>query len=241
MSILFEEIDSQPSAIGDISLRRRRIPALGERDVYEVKLGDEFLMSSYFVDGEVALADLGLAATEGSSLDVVVGGLGLGYTAAAVLESPRVKELLVVDFLQPVIDWHQQGKVPLGQKLNADPRCRLVQGDFFGLSASESGFDPDQPQRLFDAILLDIDHSPRALLNDASKPFYSETGLRLLTNHLASGGVFGFWSNEPPDDAFTALLQQVFVSVEVHEIEFHNPFQNRMATNTVYVALRAEG
>jgi hypothetical protein len=76
MGLLFEEIDIQPSAIGEISLRRRRIPALGERDIYEVKLGEEFLMSSMFFDAEIALADLGLAAVEGTDLDVVVGDWG---------------------------------------------------------------------------------------------------------------------------------------------------------------------
>ncbi|MEP1704258.1 MAG: hypothetical protein ABJJ82_07845, partial [Marinobacter sp.] len=56
MGLLFEQIDSQPSSLGEITLRRRRIPALGDRDIYEVKLGEEFLMSSMFVDAEVALA-----------------------------------------------------------------------------------------------------------------------------------------------------------------------------------------
>ena len=59
MGLLFEEIDSQPSSIGQMSLRRRRIPALGDRDIYEVKLGEGFLMSSLFGDGEVAVAGRG--------------------------------------------------------------------------------------------------------------------------------------------------------------------------------------
>ena len=56
---MFEEIDSQESPIGEISLRRRRIPAFGERDIYEVKLGDEFLMSSMFYAAEEALSTPG--------------------------------------------------------------------------------------------------------------------------------------------------------------------------------------
>jgi len=68
-------------------------------------------------------------------LDVVVGGLGLGYTAVTALEYPQVRELLVVDTMQEVIDWHQQGLLPLGEKLTSDPRCRLVHGDFFAMSA----------------------------------------------------------------------------------------------------------
>ena len=75
--------------MGVLSLRRRRHPASGV-DIHEIKLGDEFLMSSAFIVAEIALARLGLAALERTDLDVVVGGLGLGYTALAVLENPRV-------------------------------------------------------------------------------------------------------------------------------------------------------
>ena len=86
MSVFFEELDFRPTAIGALSLRRRRSPASG-LDVYEIKLGDEFLMSSLFTAAEIELARLGLAALARRDLDVVVGGLGLGYTAQAVLET----------------------------------------------------------------------------------------------------------------------------------------------------------
>ena len=77
MSARFEEIDWSPTPIGDISLRRRFDPVTGS-DVYEVKLGDDFLMSSLFTVAEVEVARLALAALEGHGFDVVVGGLGLG-------------------------------------------------------------------------------------------------------------------------------------------------------------------
>ena len=86
MSIYFEELDYRPTPIGALSLRRRRELTLGI-DVIEIKLGDEYLMSSLFTESEIALARLGLDEVKGDRLDVVVGGLGLGYTAAAVLDS----------------------------------------------------------------------------------------------------------------------------------------------------------
>ena len=181
MSALFEELDYRPTPIGALSLRRRRELRLGV-DVFEIKLGDEFLMSSLFTASEIALARLGLAAFDGDNLSVVVGGLGLGYTAQAVLEHDTVGTLIVVEALEPVIDWHRQGLVPLGPALTGDPRCRLVVGDFFALAASDAGFDPDAPGRRFDAILVDIDHSPEALLDDRSAAFYSEAGLTRLSN-----------------------------------------------------------
>lgn len=240
MGLLFEEIDIQPSAIGEISLRRRRIPALGDRDIYEVKLGDEFLMSSMFFDAEIALADLGLAAVQGESLQVVVGGLGLGYTAVAALKDPRVSDLLIVDYLDTVIHWHQQEKVPLGKQLNADPRNRYVHGSFFDLAVAEgSGFDPQHPGRIFDAILLDIDHSPRALLHQSNASFYTVGNLSLMCRQLRSGGVFALWSQDPPDAEFMQVMQAVFSNSAAHVVPFFNPFQNGEATNTIYVGVTA--
>lgn len=244
MGLLFEQIDSQPSELGEITLRRRRIPALGDRDIYEVKLGDEFLMSSMFVDAEVALADLGLAAVatqaaqQDGRLSVVVGGLGLGYTAQAALKDARIGELLVVDALDTVIRWHQQEKVPLGKELNDDPRCRYVHGSFFDLAVSADGFDPVNPGRLLDAILLDIDHSPRALLNESNATFYNVESIGQMARHLCPGGVFAMWSNDPPDDDFMAVLRQVFGNAEAHVVSFFNPFQNRVSTNTVFVSVK---
>src|SRR3546814_10320639 len=77
--------------MGDISVRRRLEPTL-KIDIYEVILGDEHLMSSIFTVAEIALARLGLAEVSGDDLDVVVGGLGLGYTARAALEAERSEE-----------------------------------------------------------------------------------------------------------------------------------------------------
>mgnify|MGYP005861469607 CR=1 FL=1 len=240
MGLMFEQIDSQPSALGEITLRRRRIPALGDRDIFEVKLGDEFLMSSMFVDAEVALADFGLELAVGESLDVVVGGLGLGYTAQAALKHKRVNELLVVDALDTVIHWHQQEKVPLGKVLNADPRCRYVLGSFFDLAMSDTGFDSGSPGRRFDAILLDIDHSPRALLNESNASFYTTESLGKMARFLKNGGVFAMWSNDPPDEPFMDTLRELFTDVEARVVAFYNPFQNRESTNTVFLARKTE-
>ena len=84
MSLHFEELDYRPTPFGALSLRRRLEPKLGV-DVFEIKLGEDFLMSSLFTASEIALADLALAGHPGQALDVVVGGLGLGYTAHAAL------------------------------------------------------------------------------------------------------------------------------------------------------------
>jgi len=239
MGRLFEQIDEQDSPIGAIALRRRRIPALTEKDIYEVKLGDEFLMSSLFVRAEQALAELTLARLEREPLDLVVGGLGLGYTARAALKDERVGELLVVEYLEAVIHWHRRELVPNGAALNRDPRCRYLQGDFFAMATDpKTGLDPSQPARLFDAILLDIDHSPSDYLHQSNAHFYRQENLARLALQLKPGGCFSLWSNEPPYDAFVETLGQVFSRVEAEEVTFFNSLQNTQSSNSVYTALK---
>jgi spermidine synthase len=239
MSLYFAELDYRLTPIGALSLRRRRELSLGV-DVFEIKLGDEYLMSSLFTASEIALARLGLAELSRPGLDVVVGGLGLGYTAQAVLEHAAVKSLLVVEALDAVIDWHRTGLLPLGPVLTKDPRCRFVLGDLFALADSKEGFDPDEPARRFDAILVDIDHSPNLPLNSRNTAFYQPKGLKRLSFHLHPGGIFGLWSNELPDEAFTRRLSAVFAEARAERVTFHNPLQNREFTQTIYLARTAD-
>jgi spermidine synthase len=242
----FEELDYQKTEIGELILRKRTILSLDNLEVHEIILGDAYLMTSLFTEVEQALSRLGLAATEeafpgNSALDVVVGGLGLGYTARAALEHASVGSLIVVDYLAPVIEWHRKGLVPLGPGLCADPRCRFVHGDFFKLAVAGEGepsFDPESPQRRFHAVLLDIDHSPSNLLHERNGYFYSAEGLRRLADKLHPGGIFALWSDDPPDEGFMDSLKQVFDSCESHIVTFYNPLRESESASTVYVARR---
>lgn len=226
--------------MGELVLRRRTDPAAGT-EIYEVKLGEEFLMSSLFVVAEVEMARLALDGLPGPALDVVVGGLGLGYTARTVLENPAVASLTVVEALDVVIEWHRRGLIPEGEALAADPRCSLVHGDFFAMLRTPAGLDPAGTGRRFHAVVVDIDHSPRHLLHPGHADFYEPAGLRRLAGQLHPGGVFALWSNDPPDDAFTATLGQVFTQVRAEVVTFANPLQDRDATNTVYLATAPGG
>ena len=221
--------------MGVISLRRRIEPSVNV-DVYEVKLGDEFLMSSLFTVAEVALARLGLAQAVDADLDVVVGGLGLGYTAQAALNDPRINSLVVVEALAEVISWHQRALLPDTAELVSDPRVRLQRGDFFAMADSKVGFDPDAPGRRFHAVLLDIDHTPRHVLHPSHCAFYTPAGLGKLAGHLHPGGVFALWSDDPPDPDFEAVLAEVFNQSEASIVRFPNPLTGGYSTNTVYVA-----
>ena len=234
MSAHFEEIDRRLTPMGEISLRRRLEPTLLV-DVYEVKLDDEFLMSSLFTVAEVALARLALAELPGSDLDVVVGGLGLGYTARAVAEDSRVRGLYVIDALREVIEWHQHQLLPHASELTSDQRCHLVEGDFFAIIANGSEFGPHAPDRCH-AILLDIDHTPRHHLHPSHASFYTRQGLTLLADRLQPGGVFAMWSDSPPDIDFVTVIEQVFESCETHVVTFPNFYTDGESASTVYVA-----
>jgi spermidine synthase len=234
VSAHFEEIDRRLTPMGEISLRRRLEPTLLV-DVYEVKLDDEFLMSSLFTVAEVELARLALAELPGPDLDVVVGGLGLGYTARAVAEDPRVRSLHVIEALGEVIEWHQHQLLPLSTELTSDPRCHLVEGDFFAIIASGSGFGPHAPDRCH-AVLVDIDHTPRHHLHPSHAAFYTREGLTCLADRLQPGGVFAVWSDDPPDVDFITVIEEVFASCEAHVVTFPNFYTDGESASTVYVA-----
>jgi hypothetical protein len=245
MTVVFEELDYQETPLGVISLRRRSEPRLNNKILFEIKLDDEYLMSSLFTEAEIQLSKICLAALEGDELDVVVGGLGLGYTAWAALENPAVRSLKVVDVMAPVIDWHRRGLVPLGTKLTSDPRCTLIHADFFDVATSKTkdfdglAYPEGQPHPQVHAVLLDIDHSPSYWLNPGNSAFYTEQGLRDVSEKILSGGIFGLWSDEPPAADFMALLNRIFESCESHIVSFPNPYLGIDSTNTVYLAHKA--
>ena len=230
-----EELAYHKTPLGELTLRRRTETLLLNREVFEVKLGDEFLMSSLFTEGERELSRLGLGGLKGG-LDVVVGGLGLGYTAAAALENKAVRSLLVIDLFQEVIDWHRNKLVPMGEILSEDARCEMRQGNFFELA--RTGFDVSDNERKFNAVLLDIDHSPEHLLDEKNASFYGLAGLDLLRRQIKTGGAFALWSNDAADEKFTKQLEFVFGVAVAHNVEFVNPYTNSTSVNSVYVAHR---
>ena len=229
MSARFAELDWQQTPMGELTLRRRHDPVL-EKDVFEVILGDEYLMSSHFTVAEIELAHLALAAVSGDDLDILVGGLGLGYTAAAVLRHERVGSLVVVEALEVIVEWHQRGLLPMSAALTTDTRASFEIDDFFERMRA------DAVPRRFDAIIVDIDHSTTHHLHPSHAAFYSVDGIKRMQRHLAPHGVFALWSDDPPEAAFVAVLSTVFGTVDSHVVTFDNALTDGTSTNTVYVA-----
>jgi spermidine synthase len=228
--VKIHELDWADTPWGEISLRRRW-DTITERDVFEVKLGDDFLMSSQFTTGEEELARIGLAATPGTSLTVLVGGLGLGYTALAALEDDRVTELTVVEALEAVVSWHRRDLLPDSRGMAADPRVRLVLDDFFDVVRT------GRADRTYDAVLVDIDHAPDWLLRDDHGDLYTVEGFTRLGAMLVDGGVFALWSDEPPEPEVVRRLGEAFARADAHVVPFANPLTGGESTNTVYLAV----
>ncbi len=227
----FEVLDHHPTPMGDLILRRRRPPGTDSDWIYEILLGGDFLMSSQVRTSEEQLAEIPLAFHPGESLDVLVAGLGLGYTAAATLQNPRVRTLTIVERLLPVITWHQDNRLPLGKKLTEDPRCRIEAADFFEWIGDTS--------TQHDLILVDIDHSPDSLLANEHAAFYEPESIQSLLSRLLPAGVFGLWSSTPPTSAYLELLETYFEEVQTHTVEFHNPHIGDEDSNTIILARKA--
>ena len=232
-SARLEELGWATTDKGEISLRRRLDPRLGE--VHEVVLDDEYLMSSAFTVAERALADAGLGAHPagpGDRLDVVVGGLGLGCTAAQALADPRVGRLVVVEALEAVVDWHRRRLLPDSAVLLDDPRCALVVDDVFGRFAAPDGLGAGG----VDVVLLDVDHSPVHLLHPDHAPAYAVEGLARLAGQLRADGVFALWADLEPDPLFLGRLEEVFAAARADVVQFANPLTGGTGVATLYVA-----
>lgn len=229
MAKSFEELACEPTELGELVLRRRRPISQPEMWVYEVKLAGRFLMSSLNTASERELATRALARADGDALRVLVGGLGLGYTAAAALADARVAAVDVVERLPEVVDWHRRGLVPLGESLCREPRCRFVLGDCLRLLQAAEG-------EVYDVILIDIDDSPIHLLDEAHADFYTVAGLRAVRRRLRPGGVFALWTSLPAEPEVTQRLRAAFGAAEVEQVHFDNALLDDAEVNAIYFA-----
>lgn len=221
----FEVIDHVESPIGVLILRRRSAPV---PDVIELTLEHQFLMSSAVTVSERELATRAIAMHGGADLDVLIGGLGLGYTSKAALDSDRVARVDVIELVQGIIDWIQRGVIPGGLELVADPRFHAIQDDVFERLRGA-------PTRSYDLLLIDVDHSPDERLGESSDSFYAHANLTFATRHMKPGGIFGLWSTSA-NPAFEAELRNTFSEVRVDAIEFFNETVGVQETNWLFFA-----
>jgi len=218
----------EPTPLGVLCLRRRELLSSPGTIVTEVTLDHEFLMSSFLTDSERALSRVAVEMHGRDGLDVLVGGLGLGYTAHAALASSSVAAVEVVEFLPSVIAWMEDGLVPLSAELNAEPRFSVTRADVYARLLGPAS-------RPHDLILIDVDHSPDDPLGSTSGDFYTEAGLTAAKEHLASDGVLGVWSYAE-SSPFADALRTSFDEVRVEEVTAWNPLIDEEQTDWLFFA-----
>jgi spermidine synthase len=212
---VFEIVDSRATPIGVLDLRRRELPARPGLIVTEITINDDMLMSSLSTVSERALATSALALhAAGDGLRVLVGGLGLGYTAHVALADPRVAYVRVVDRVPAVIGWLREGLFPLSAELNGDDRLEVCESDVYAELLGPG-------REAYDLVLIDVDHSPTEPLDPASEPFYTWQGQRQVVDHLAPAGVLAVWSSDDDDD-FAEVLEEVYPEARRERVRWVN-------------------
>ena len=182
-----ETIAQAVSPRGELVLRRRRRDD-GE-PIVELRVNGVYVMDSAETSAERRLATEALSLAE-SPATAFVGGLGLGFTLAAVLADPRVQRVVVAEMEQVVAEWIRAGHVASTAHVLSDPRVDLQLDDVRRVLA-------EQPAGSVDAVLLDVDNGPNALVFDHNAGVYTGEFLRTCAERLRTGGVLAVWSAEP--------------------------------------------
>lgn len=185
-------------------------------DLFSIKIpGRGDLMNSRMHGSEKALADLASEklANKRAKARWLVGGLGMGFTlAAALAKLGPAAEVVVAELVPEVVTWNRTLiGAPAGHPLD-DPRARVYVGDVGDVLRREPlGFD---------AILMDVDNGPEALVRRENDWLYGSTGLKVTRAALRAGGVLAVWS-ATPDVAFGKRLRQAGFEVSEHVVRPH--------------------
>ncbi|GEJ58530.1 spermidine synthase [Anaeromyxobacter diazotrophicus] len=170
-----------------------------------VRAGGHVLVSSRAHGSEEGLAALGLERAARRDT-VLVGGLGLGYTVRAVLDRvPAGARVIVAELSRALVDWNRGPVSALAGRPLDDPRVRLQVSDVADRIAEAT--------RAFDAILLDVDNGPSALVHGRNERLYGEAGVHLAFEALKPGGALAVWS-AGPDDRYLAALRRAGFAAE---------------------------
>ncbi|MBP6633282.1 MAG: hypothetical protein KBG28_10245 [Kofleriaceae bacterium] len=175
-------------------LGRERSPRGGELVLarrgaeYVIRVDGIELMTSRNTVSERALARLACAELAGRPRpNVLIGGLGMGFTAGeALTHLGRDANVEVAELLPVIVRWNREHLGALAGTPLADRRLRLIEGDVGALIARSPG--------RYDAILLDVDNGPEALTAPGNASLYTADGLQRLRAALRPDGVLAVWS-----------------------------------------------
>ena len=188
-------------------------------DEFAIRAGGQVLMSSRSHGSEDELASVALSGRRPSPKDVLVGGLGMGFTLRAALDKlgPDAR-VIVAELVPALVVWNRGALSKLAHGPLRDVRVSVLEGDVRTLLAPDA----------FDAILLDVDNGPTALTIQANEALYSRRGLEKLCNSLRPGGRLALWSAAPVP---------AFVK-KMHEAGFDARMQPAGSRHVIFVGTR---
>lgn len=209
-----EVIERHSTKRGDIQLQCRD----GQ---YEIIYNGSFLMATYNGESERLLTRTPLRRCSHPH-QVLIGGLGVGFTLAETLADPRVSQVDVVEIEDAVIDWNKRFFAPFNSSALEDARTRVIHADLVEwLKANEEKYD---------IICLDTDNGPDWTVSDSNSYIYSGDGLKKLQRMLTDGGILSFWSASF-SDAFFSKLTAYFSHVDYEAVD-----QGKGEPDYVYIA-----
>ena len=215
---------------GTLLLRERRT---GHEVVHELVVNGVFAMDSTETASERELA--GFAEGTAVAPRVLVGGLGLGYTAATVLDQDTnpASVVDVVELEPQLVAWARAGLTPVLGRVAADPRTRLHVADVAAVLRGAAG-----PTGPWEAILLDVDNGPDFLIHDANATLYDRGTLRAAHDRLADGGVLAIWCQGPAPE-----LQEALQALAPRAQEHHYAVERegRRFSYVIYALTRGDG
>ncbi|MFJ3334140.1 spermidine synthase [Streptomyces sp. NPDC086766] len=198
-------LDRREGPYGEVVLRRHGA-------LLQIIANGCFLMDTSDGRSERLLVDAALAALDGRPApDVLIGGLGVGFSLAHAAADPRWGRITVVERERAVVDWHRRGPLAvLTAEALADPRTEVVESDLVHYVNETSA--------TFDALCLDIDNGPGWTVTEGNEGLYAPAGLASCARVLRPGGVLAVWSAQPSPDFEGSLRNVGFQQVRTEEI-----------------------
>ena len=218
------QIDTTRVPGADVELRLMRRGA-----EFSMMLGQNELMNSRLSGSEEALATLACRRIDGvKGPHLLIGGLGMGFTlraALAVLDAQA--RITVAELVPAVIVWARGPMADIFGDSLTDPRADIREADVVEMiKASPSAFD---------AILLDVDNGPEALIRKANDALYDLKGLQSIRRSLRPGGILAVWSSGP-NTAFSKRLGAA--DFEVNEVGLRATTKRSGAHHVIWFATK---